>query len=167
MQIGNPITEKKVLDVVLARARRRPVHTPSPTAAPAASHRPSARWAQSSAREVQLERVPLKYAGLAAVGDLALRGAGAHGAGGAAGQAGTRCSEILRRAGRRGDASSAQFTGDGRLRAALRRQRRGRPVACEFLHDGIPRRELQAMWSHSARQYGRTRRQWRSLLTAR
>ncbi len=66
VQIGNAITEKKVIDVIL-QARRPPAacsSPPSPTAAPAASPAPSARWARRSARTSTLDKVPLKYAGL-------------------------------------------------------------------------------------------------------
>ena len=49
VQIGNAITEKMVLDVIV-QARDRGSFTRSPTAAPAASARRSARWGPSSAR---------------------------------------------------------------------------------------------------------------------
>ena len=47
VQIGDAITEKKVLDVLLAARDRGPLHARSPTAAPAGSRAPSARWAPS------------------------------------------------------------------------------------------------------------------------
>ncbi len=47
-----------------AGARRGAVHAPSPTAARAASPRPSARWAATLGAVVHLERAPLKYPGL-------------------------------------------------------------------------------------------------------
>ncbi len=49
VQIGNAITEKMVLDVVLAGPRPGAVSTRSPIAAPAAFPAPSARWARRSA----------------------------------------------------------------------------------------------------------------------
>ena len=64
MQIGNAITEKKVLDVILQARDRGPVHARSPTAAPAGFSPPSARWAPRSAPTVDLDKAPLKYDGL-------------------------------------------------------------------------------------------------------
>ena len=47
VQIGNAITEKMVLDVIVQGAIRA-CFTRSPTAVPAASARPSARWGPTS-----------------------------------------------------------------------------------------------------------------------
>jgi phosphoribosylformylglycinamidine (FGAM) synthase-like enzyme len=46
VQIGDPITEKGLIELIEA-ARDRGLYTPSPTAAPAASPPPSARWAEA------------------------------------------------------------------------------------------------------------------------
>ncbi len=64
VQIGNAITEKKVADVIL-KPRETPTSSPpSPTAAPAASLSAVGEMAEKTGATVDLDKVPLKYAGL-------------------------------------------------------------------------------------------------------
>ena len=63
MQIGNAITEKMVLDVLL-QARDRGLFRSVTDCGAGGFPRPWARWGPTVGAEVDLEKAPLKYAGL-------------------------------------------------------------------------------------------------------
>ncbi len=63
VQIGNAITEKKVLDTLL-QARERGLYTAITDCGAGGLQPPSARWARSCGAEAELQDVPLKYEGL-------------------------------------------------------------------------------------------------------
>ena len=64
MQIGNAITEKKVLDVLLAARDRGLYHRDHRLRRRRLLAAPSARWARRSAPRSSSTRAPLKYEGL-------------------------------------------------------------------------------------------------------
>ena len=150
-----------------AGPRRAACITPSPTAAPAASAPPSARWARSSAPSCDLDKAPLKYEGLSYTEIWISEVAGAHGPGRAAGQLAALAGAVRQR-GRRGDGprhASRRPAGCGcRIRAsrsatstcsscttAGRRwcaRRRGEPRAYAT---GASTRELRSLRSRLAR----------------
>ncbi len=147
VQIGNPIKEKQVQEVVL-RARDEGLYTAiTDCGAGGFSSAVGEMGAEVGAR-VQLANVALKYPGLRALGNLAQRGAGAHGAGRAAGQL-AALEEIC--AGQDVEATVlGTFEPSGRLEVTYGGRVVG-DLAMEFLHDGLPRRHLQADWRPAAR----------------
>ena len=136
VQIGNAITEKKVLDVVLQARDRGPLPRDHRLRRRRLLVGASARWARAAARDVDLDSAPLKYAGLSLRRDLDQRGAGAHGA--------RRAAREARRPARalRGEDVEAtvlgEFTDTGRLEVFVRTARRVGDLDMEFLHDGMP-----------------------------
>jgi phosphoribosylformylglycinamidine synthase subunit PurSL len=143
VQIGNPIVQKKMMDVLLAARDRRLYRAVTDCGAGGLSSAVG-EMGEKTGAEVRLENVPLKYEGLApweiwlsesqermvlAVppDDLrALRELCA--------SEDVECTDI------------GVFSGDGRLRVL----HRGETVAdldMAFLHDGIPKRHLASRWS--------------------
>ncbi|MCD6519389.1 MAG: phosphoribosylformylglycinamidine synthase subunit PurL [Anaerolineae bacterium] len=142
VQIGNPITEKKVLDAILVARDERLYHAITDCGAGGLSSAVSEMGEETGA-EVHLERVPLKYQGLQPW-EIWLS------------EAQERMvlavppenEERLRRICERYSVEMTvigRFTGDARLRLYYK----GQPVAdmsMEFLHHGLPRRHLKAVW---------------------
>ncbi|GAB4443523.1 MAG: phosphoribosylformylglycinamidine synthase subunit PurL [Chloroflexi bacterium OHK40] len=150
VQIGDPITEKKLLDVLLQARDRRLYSAITDCGAGGLSSAVGEMGAECGA-SVALERVPRKYAGLQpwevwlseaqermvlAVPPQQLEAFLA------------LCTEEDVEA-----TAIGQFTDDGRLRVS----HHGEPVvdlAMAFLHDGRPQRMLEAVWE--AQEYTRT-----------
>ena len=131
MQIGNAITEKKLLDVILQARDRGLFHAITDCGAGGFSSAVGEMGAKLGAG-VELEQAPLKYAGPVVHRDLDLRGAGAHGPGRAARKlAGPARSCATARMSRR---RSRHVRRHGQAAAALPR-RAGRPI-----FDGLPAR---------------------------
>ena len=135
-------------DALLARARPRalPRDHRLRRGRPLVGRRRDGRAA--AARDVELERVPLKYQGLVAGRDLDQRGAGAHGprrAARAAGRARARSSPP-RTSRRRSSAASRTPAGSC---SATRGDAVG-DLDMGFLHDGMPRPLRQATWRDRA-----------------
>ena len=143
VQIGHPIHEKQVLEAVLLARDEQLVHRHHrlrrgrPVVGRRRDGQRPGRDRASGAGAAEVPRP-------AALGDLAQRGAGAHGAGRAARQlaapAGNLCADLDVEA-----TALGAFTGDGRLRIYYGEQLVGN-LDAEFLHDGIPRRYLKAEW---------------------
>ena len=101
VQIGNAITEKMVLDVLL-QARDRGLYNAVTDCGAGGFSSAVGEMGEEIGAEVWLEQAPLKYEGLVVHGDLDLRGPGAHGPVRAAGELG-RVLRAVRVGGRRGD----------------------------------------------------------------
>ena len=80
VQIGNPIVEKQVAEVIL-RARDAGLYHAITDCGAGGFSSAVGEMGENVGASVQLRDIPLKYPGLASVGDLAFRGARAHGAG--------------------------------------------------------------------------------------
>jgi phosphoribosylformylglycinamidine synthase len=146
VQIGNPIVEKNVLEVVLAARDARLYSAITDCGAGGLSSAVGEMGAELGV-QVQLECVPLKYAGLAPweiwLSEAQERMVLAVPPGNIASlqaicdQFGCEMSDI------------GHFTGDGHLRVAYRDL-----AVCDlsmgFLHDGLPRRMLKAVINHRA-----------------
>ncbi|MBC7256781.1 MAG: phosphoribosylformylglycinamidine synthase subunit PurL, partial [Chloroflexi bacterium] len=147
VQIGNPITEKMMLDAILQARDERLYHAITDCGAGGLSSAVS-EMGRSVGAEVHLERVPLKYHGLQpweiwlseAQERMVLAVPPEH--------------EARLRAICEGYSVEmtviGTFSGDGRLRLYYD----GMPVAdmaMEFLHEGIPRRHLKAVWRPPSR----------------
>ena len=125
-------------------ARPRPVRARSPTTARAGCPRRWARWrGEPGGARLDLAQAPLKYAGLAPVGDPALRGAGAHDAGRPAGEA-RRASSTWRAAARWRRPTWASSPTAGFFHVHVRRRDGRARLSMEFLHDGAPDLNLDA-----------------------
>lgn len=140
VQIGNPIVEKNVMEVVLAARDAKLYHAITDCGAGGLSSAVGEMGAQLGV-QVQLERVPLKYAGLAPW-EIWLS------------EAQERMVlavppenlDALRSICERFDCEMSDigaFTGDGHLRVNYR-DRRVCDMSMRFLHDGLPRRLLRA-----------------------
>ncbi len=90
VQIGNAITEKKVLDVILQARDRGLYHAITDCGAGGFSSAVGEMGEELGAA-VDLDKAPLKYAGPVVHRDLDLRGAGTHGPGRAARELGRAC----------------------------------------------------------------------------
>ncbi|MCS6848855.1 MAG: phosphoribosylformylglycinamidine synthase subunit PurL [Anaerolineae bacterium] len=141
VQIGNPIVEKNVMEVVMAARDARLYHAITDCGAGGLSSAVGEMGATLGAR-VQLERVPLKYAGLAPW-EIWLSEAQERMVLAVPQQNLTALQAICERF----DCEMSdigEFTGDGHLRVYYRDL-----CACDldmrFLHDGLPRRVLRAV----------------------
>ncbi|MCB9743130.1 MAG: phosphoribosylformylglycinamidine synthase subunit PurL [Alphaproteobacteria bacterium] len=142
VQIGHPIHEKQLMEVVLA-ARDEGLYTAITDCGAGGLSSAVGEMAATLGAEVQLENVPLKYAGLApweiwlseAQERMVL----------AVPPTNLARLEALAQAHHSEVTVLGHFTGDGRLIV-----RHGGTVVGEldvhFLHDGIPQRELEAVW---------------------
>ena len=101
VQIGDPITEKGCIEVV-ERARDAGLYTAITDCGAGGFSSAVGEMGEELGADVDLDRRAAQVPGPAAVGDLDLRGAGAHGPGRAARQP-RRTPGALRRVGRRGD----------------------------------------------------------------
>jgi phosphoribosylformylglycinamidine synthase len=146
VQIGDPITEKKLLDVLLQARDRRLYSAITDCGAGGLSSAVGEMGAECGA-SVELERVPLKYAGLQpweiwlseSQERMVLAVPPAH----------LDAFLALCRAEDVEATAIGAFTADGHLRVA----HRGVPVVdldMAFLHDGRPQRELEAIWAPQA-----------------
>lgn len=142
VQIGNPITEKMMLDAILKARDERLYHAITDCGAGGLSSAVS-EMGRAVGAEVHLERVPLKYHGLQPW-EIWLSEAQERMVLAVPPENEARLRAIC-------EGYSVEmtvigtFTGDGRLRLYYN----GRPVAdmaMEFLHGGIPRRHLKALW---------------------
>ena len=80
VQIGDPITEKGLIDVIV-RARDCGCTMPSQIAAQADFPPQLEKWQPPCGAEIELSRCPPEICRACALGDLALRSAGTHGVG--------------------------------------------------------------------------------------
>jgi len=142
VQIGNPITEKKMLDVLL-QARDAGLYEAITDCGAGGLSSAVGEMGSKLGAEVDLERVPLKYAGLSYTEIwiseaqermvIAVR------------QENLEAIEKIFEAENVESTVIGRFTDDGKLR--LRYE--GRSVAeldMEFLHDGVPKYSRQAVW---------------------
>ena len=123
-----------------ARRRRATCTRRSPTAAPAGCRRRSARWPRASAPTSTLDRVPLKYPGPRAVGDLALaRPRSAWSSPSPPAPVARAASDGAQRHGVE-LADARRVHRRRRARSCARRRRRCSSSTPTFLHDGRPQR---------------------------
>ena len=102
MQIGNAITEKMLLDVVLV-ARDRGLYNAITDCGAGGFSSAVGEMGEEIGAEVWLDAAPLKYEGLVLHRDLDLRSPGTHGAVGAAASTGTHSRRSVTSRRRRGD----------------------------------------------------------------
>ena len=135
MQIGNAITEKMVLDVMLAARDRGLYHAITDCGAGGFSSAVG-EMGEKIGAEVWLDRAPLKYDGLSLHRDLDLRSPGADGLVRAAGEVGgvSRAVPQPKASRRRSSASSCPPAG---LKLKYD-EHEVADLAMEFLHDGRP-----------------------------
>ncbi len=147
VQIGHPIHEKQVLEAVL-QARDRGLYTAITDCGAGGLSSAVGEMAAGLGAEIELERAPLKYAGLRpweiwlseAQERMVLAVPPAHWPALDALCAGLDVAAV----------ALGRFTGDGRLTIRYA----GRVVGemdMAFLHHGIPRRRLRAVWQRPAR----------------
>ena len=141
VQIGDPIVEKLLIDVL--RRRRATCYTAITDCGAGGLSSAVGEMAEGVGADVDLDARPAQVPRPRAVGDLALRGAGAHGVavppGIAAPSSPTAASATASRW-----PTSATFTGDGVLTRAQRRRRAVLELDTDFLHDGRPQRQMTA-----------------------
>jgi phosphoribosylformylglycinamidine synthase len=147
VQIGDPITEKKVLDVIL-QARDAGLYRAITDCGAGGLSSAVGEMGEETGVAVELEQVPLKYAGLQpweiwlseAQERMVIAVAPEH-----------RAALLELCAAEDVEATViGRFTGDGRLTVT----HRGAPVvdlAMRFLHGGRPQRTLEALWRAEAR----------------
>jgi phosphoribosylformylglycinamidine synthase len=143
VQIGHPIHEKQVLEVILAARDERLYNAITDCGAGGLSSSVGEMAAELGA-EVHLERVPLKYPGLAPweiwlseAQERMVIAVPEESVGGVAELCAARDVEMT---------VLGTFTGDGILRILYEGDEVGR-LDCDFLHNGIPRLHLDAEWS--------------------
>ena len=137
MQIGNAITEKMVLDVLLQARDRGSVSTPSPIAAPAASASAVGEMGEEIGAEVWLDQAPLKYDGLSYTEIWISRSPGADGPRRAA-ENWPRARSAVPTARTSRPRSSAASCRPAGCELKYRRRSRSADLDMQFLHDGRP-----------------------------
>ncbi len=140
VQIGHAIHEKTVTDFVLAAAEERLFHAITDCGAGGLSSAVGEMGAELGA-EVDLDTVPLKYAGLSAT-EAWISEAQERMVLAVAPGDWPRLAEIARQEGTEATAIG-RFTGDGRLVLRWEGETVG-DLDCHFLHEGRPRRRLTA-----------------------
>ena len=140
VQIGDPVTEKLLIDVLDGAEH---LWTAITDCGAGGLSSAIGEMAERLGADVELDAVPLKYPGLAAVGDLAVRGPGTDG---------PRRRSRRRRASCAGAASSTASTSPTSASspepATSSSARSGTPVLdlpTGFLHDGRPQRRMTAV----------------------
>ena len=143
VQIGHAIHEKTVTDFVLAAAEQRLFHAITDCGAGGLSSAVGEMGAELGA-EVELDTVPLKYAGLSAT-EVWISEAQERMVLAVAPADWPRLAEIARQEGTEATAIG-RFTGDGRLVLRWEGQTVG-DLDCHFLHEGRPRRRLSSRYT--------------------
>jgi phosphoribosylformylglycinamidine synthase len=150
VQIGNAIEEKKVLDVLL-QARAAGLYTCVTDCGAGGLSSAVGEMGERTGAEVDLEKVPLKYAGLSyteiwiseAQERMVLAVPRANW-------------PALRKLCRAEDVEATvvgRYTGDRKLRLRYRRKKVGE-LAMQFLHGGLPEVEREAVWMPPAQAVG-------------
>lgn len=142
VQIGHPINEKKTLEAILL-ARDQRLYTAITDCGAGGLSSAVGEMAEVLGAEVQLERVPLKYPGLAPW-EIWLSEAQERMVLAVPGQSWPTLDEICR--GLDVEATVlGRFTGDGRIHVHYAEQTVGE-IETEFLHHGLARRRMVAVW---------------------
>jgi phosphoribosylformylglycinamidine synthase II len=146
VQIGHAIHEKTVTDFVLAAAAERLFHAITDCGAGGLSSAVGEMGAELGA-EVDLDTVPLKYAGLSAT-EVWISEAQERMVLAVAPADWPRLAELARQEGTEATAIG-RFTGDGRLVLRWEGETVG-DLNCHFLHEGRPRRRLTSRYTPPA-----------------
>jgi phosphoribosylformylglycinamidine synthase II len=146
VQIGHAIHEKTVTDFVLAAAAERLFHAITDCGAGGLSSAVGEMGAELGA-EVDLDTVPLKYAGLSAT-EVWISEAQERMVLAVAPADWPRLAELARQEGTEATAIG-RFTGDGRLVLRWEGETVG-DLNCHFLHEGRPRRRLNSRYTPPA-----------------
>ena len=146
VQIGNPITEKMVLDALLV-ARDERLYTAVTDCGAGGLSSAVSEMGEETGVTVQLERVPLKYHGLQPW-EIWLSEAQERMVIAVPPENEARLREVCARYSVEMTVIGA-FTGDGRLHLCYRDMVVA-DMSMEFLHKGIPRRHLRAVWAPPA-----------------
>jgi phosphoribosylformylglycinamidine synthase len=142
VQIGNPITEKQALDVLMV-ARAEGLYNAVTDCGAGGFSSAVGEMGSELGAEVHLERVPLKYPGLSPW-EVWLSEAQERMVLAVPPQNWPRLQEIC--AGEDVEATAiGHFTGDGQIRVLNHGREVGR-LSTRFLDGGLPRREMQACW---------------------
>jgi phosphoribosylformylglycinamidine synthase subunit PurSL len=154
VQIGDPITEKKVLDVLL-QARDAGLYSAITDCGAGGLSSAVGEMGETTGARVALDNVPLKYAGLQPweiwLSEAQERMVLAVPPANLAALLALCASEDVEAT------VIGEFTGDGRL-TVTHGERTVVDLAMEFMHKGIPQRVLEAIWEEDARQETRDAR---------